>query len=80
MEGVRLSEKAKTDRKSPEKRTIGDKNGQNTKMEASDGRTKELRSSVIGRQARRENPVARGPFTRHPHFAAWDSYRRRTHA
>ena len=32
MEGVRLPDKAKTNQKSPEKRTTGDKYGQNTKM------------------------------------------------
>ena len=49
MEGVGLSENTKTDQKSPEKRIVGDKNGQNTKMEASDGRTRKLRSFVGGR-------------------------------
>ena len=33
MDGVGLPEKAKTDQKSPYKRTVRDKNGQNTKME-----------------------------------------------
>ena len=46
MEVVGLPKKAKTDQKSLEKRTAIDKNGQNTKMEASYGRTREVRSSV----------------------------------
>ena len=80
MEGVGLPEKAKTNQKSSEKRTVGDKNGQNTKMEASDGRSKELRSSVEGRQTKWENPVARGSLMR-PHAPPkcrhlGDSYRR----
>ena len=49
MECVGLPENTKIDQKSPEKRIAGDKNGQNTKMEASDGRTRELRSFVGGR-------------------------------
>ena len=46
MEGVGLSEKAKTDQKSPVKRIVRDENGKNTNMEASDGRSRELRSFV----------------------------------
>ena len=42
MEGVGLPKKAKIDQKSPEKNTVGDKKGQNTKMEASDGKSREL--------------------------------------
>ena len=63
MEGVGLSEKAKTDQKSPKKRTVGDKKGQNTKMEASDGRTRELRSSVDRRQPEWEKSMAGGSLT-----------------
>ena len=64
MEGVGLSEKAETDHKSLEKSTSGDKKGQNTKMDASGGRSRELRSSVSRRRARWENPVAGGSLTR----------------
>ena len=49
MEAVGLSEKVKTGQKSPKKRISGDKNGQNMKMEATNERTRELRSSVGGR-------------------------------
>ena len=63
MEGIGLPEKAKIDKKSLEKRTAGDKNRQNTKMEASDGRTRELRSSVGGRRPKWEKPVAGGSLT-----------------
>ena len=81
MEGVGLPEKAKTDQKSPKKRTIGDKNGQNTKMEASDGRTRELRSSVSGRRARWENLVIEESLTCHPTCQrVGDNYRRRARA
>ena len=62
MEGVGLLEKAKADQKG----TAGDKNGQNTKMEASDGSSRELRSYVDKRRARWENPVAGGSLMR-PH-------------
>ena len=55
MEGVGLPEKAKIDQKSPKKSTVEDKNGQNMKMEASDGRPRELRSSIDWRRARWEN-------------------------
>ena len=41
MEGVGLSEKAKTYQKSQNKMTARDKNGQNTKMEDADGRTRD---------------------------------------
>ena len=82
MEGVRLPEKAKTNQKSLEKRTTRDKNGQNTKIEASDGRTRELQSFVGKRRARWEKSVAGGslkhlhaPLTRR---CKGDSYRRRT--
>ena len=64
MEGVGLPEKAKTYKKSPEKSTVGDKNGQNMKMEASDGRARELQSSIGGRRAKWENPMARESLTR----------------
>ena len=70
MEGVGLLEKGKTNQKSPEKRTAGDKKGQNTKMEASDGRTRELRSFVGGRQPKWEKPMAGGSLTRHPRTGA----------
>ena len=62
-----MSEKAKANQISPEKRTVKDKNGQNMKMEALDGRTRELRSSVGGRRARWKKPVVRGSLTCHPH-------------
>ena len=77
MEGARLPRKAKTDQKSPKKSTVGDKNGQNTKMEASNGRSKELRSFVEGRRAKRENPMAGWSLTRQ-HVR--DNCRRKTHA
>ena len=67
MEGVGLSKKAKTDHKSQEKSTTGEKNGQNTKMEALDGRTRELQSSVDGRRARWENLVAEKGHSRATH-------------
>ena len=70
MEGARLPKKAKTNQKSPKKRTVGDKNGQNTKMEASYGRTRELRSSINGRRTKWENPVAGGSLTCHPCIGA----------
>ena len=66
MEGVGLPEKAKTNQKSLEKSTAGDKNGQNTKMEASDGRSRELRSFVDGRRGRWENLVVGGSLKCHP--------------
>ena len=47
-------------------RIVGDENGQNTQMEASDGRTRELGSFVDERQAQWEKPVARGSVMR-PH-------------
>ena len=52
MEDVGLSERAETNQNSPEKTTAGETTGQNTKLEASDGRYKELRSSVGGRRAK----------------------------
>ena len=60
MEGAGLPEKAKTDQKSPEKSIVEDKNWQNTNMLASNGRSRELRSSVGGKRAKWENPMARG--------------------
>ena len=66
MEGVGLPRKAKIDQKSPEKRTAIDKNGQNTKMEASDGRTRELRNCVGGRRPNWGKTVAGGSLLR-PH-------------
>ena len=67
MKGVRLPKKAKTDHKSQEKSTTGEKNRQNTKMEASDGRTTKLRSSVDERRARWENLVAEKGHSRATH-------------
>ena len=64
MEGVGLPEKAKTNQKNLEKWTINDKNASNMKMEASDGRAKELGSTIGGRRASWEKPVAGGSLTR----------------
>ena len=63
MEGVGLSEKAKTNKKNPGKWIAEDNNGQSMKMEVSGGRTRELGSTVSGRRARWEKPVARGSLT-----------------
>ena len=52
MEDVGLSEIAETNQNGLEKTTTRERTGQNTKLEASDGRYKELRSSVEGRRAR----------------------------
>ena len=52
MEDVGLSERAETNHNSLEKRFAGERTGQNTKLEASSGRSRELRSSVDGRRAR----------------------------
>ena len=52
MENVGLSERAETNQNSPEKTIAGERTGQNTKLEALDGRYMELRSSVGGRRAR----------------------------
>ena len=48
MEDVGLSERAETNQNNPEKTTTGERTGQNTKLEASDGRYRELRSFVAG--------------------------------
>ena len=64
MESVGLSEKAKTDQKSPNNVTAQDKNGQNTKMEDADGRTRELQSFFGRRRPKWEKPLARGSLMR----------------
>ena len=80
MEGAGLPEKAKTDQKSSEKRIAGDENGKNTKMEALDGRTRELRSSVGKRRARLENSVVGGTLTCHSSVGAWETTTGEGHA
>ena len=80
MEGAGLPKKAKIDKKSSEKRIAGDKNGQNTKMEASDGRTRELRSSVGDRRARLENSVVGGTLTCRSCVGAWETTTGEGHA
>ena len=52
MEDVGLLEKAETNQNSPEKTTVEERTGQNTKLEMSDGRYRELRTSISGRRAR----------------------------
>ena len=52
MEDVGLLERAETNQNSPEKTTTGERTGQNTKLEASDERYRELRSSVGRRRAK----------------------------
>ena len=72
--GVRLSKKAKTNKKSTKKRTVGDKNGQNTKMEASNGRTKELRNLSAGDEPNGRSWWPEGhscALMRHPHVDVW---------
>ena len=64
MEGVGLPKKAKTNPKSSKKRTTRDKKGQNTKMQASYGRTRELRRTFSRRKPKWEKPVAEGSLTR----------------
>ena len=62
MEDVGLPERAETNQNSPKKRTFGERTGQNTKLEASNRRSKELRTSIGGRRS----PVV-GESTMHPH-------------
>ena len=52
MEDVGLPERAETNQNSSEKRIVEERTGQNTKLEALDGGSRELRSSVGGRRAR----------------------------
>ena len=62
MEDVGLPERAETNQNSPKKRTFGERTGQNTKLEASNRRSKELQTSISGRRS----PVV-GESTMHPH-------------
>ena len=52
MEDVGLPERAETNQNNPEKTIAGERIGQNTKLEASDGRYRELRSFVSGTRAK----------------------------
>ena len=52
MEDVGLPERAETNQNILEKRTAVERIGQNTKLEDSNGRSRELRRSVDGRRAR----------------------------
>ena len=52
MEDVGLSKRAETNQNSTKKTIAGERTRQNTKLEASDGRYRELQSSVDGRRAK----------------------------
>ena len=52
MEVVGLSERVETNQNSLEKRTVGERTRQNTKLEDLDGRSRELQSFVGERRAR----------------------------